>query len=209
MAWSSMKTRIGRARPWWRTSLRRSFVTPRYGVIYASSGKNLGPAGVTVVIVREDPLERATVHPIPSILDWKKAARSTPIGSLYNTPPVFAIYFMGLVLDGLVARGGLQAVRAHAKARADRLTRSSTRAPATTRMPSIHRPDLSGARGRPGVGATLHGRGGDPRPPPALRTPPLRRTADHPLQRDSRRIRRCARRVPRRLRAHLIAILAD
>lgn len=103
------------------TLLSRPVDVARYGVIYASSGKNLGPAGVTVVIVRDELLARP-VHPrTPSILDWSKAVASTPIGSLHNTPPVFAIYFLGLVLDDLVVRGGLPAMAKRNTERAARI----------------------------------------------------------------------------------------
>jgi phosphoserine aminotransferase len=103
------------------TLLSRPVDIARYGVIHASSGKNLGPAGVTVVIVRDDLLARRAHERTPAILDWSKAAGSTPIGSLHSTPPVFAIYFLGLVLDDLVARGGLSAMATRAKARAEHI----------------------------------------------------------------------------------------
>lgn len=60
----------------------------------ASAGKNLGPAGVTVVIVRDDLLGKASPH-TPSVLDWTKMAHSRPIPNIYNTPPTFLIYMMG------------------------------------------------------------------------------------------------------------------
>lgn len=104
------------------TLLSRPVDVSRYGVIYASSGKNLGPAGVTVVIVREDLLGRARPE-TPSVLDWTKSASSQPIASLYSTPPVFAIYVMGLVLDDLVARGGVAAMERRAIERAGRIYR--------------------------------------------------------------------------------------
>jgi phosphoserine aminotransferase len=103
------------------TLLSRPVDVSPYGVIYASSGKNLGPAGVTVVIVRQDLLERGARPETPSILDWGKAASSRPIASLYNTPPVFALYLMGLVLDDVVARGGLRAMERRAIERATRI----------------------------------------------------------------------------------------
>jgi phosphoserine aminotransferase len=65
----------------------------RYGVIYAGAQKNVGPAGVTVVIVRDDVLARIP-DGLPSLLDYRTYVRS---GSLYNTPPVFAIYVLLLV----------------------------------------------------------------------------------------------------------------
>jgi len=103
------------------TLLCRPIDVTRYGVIYASSGKNLGPAGVTVVIVDDALLTRGARSDTPSILDWREAARTTPISSLVHTPPVFAIYLLGLVLDELVERGGLEAVEASARRRSARI----------------------------------------------------------------------------------------
>ena len=78
----------------------------RYALIYAGAQKNLGPAGVTLVILREDLLERIPKN-LPTMLDYKIHAENK---SLYNTPPVFAIYIMGLVAKWLVKEGGLEAI---------------------------------------------------------------------------------------------------
>ena len=78
----------------------------KYGLIYAGAQKNLGPSGVTVVIVREDLLPRSA-DSLPSMLNYKVKAEN---GSLYNTPPVFGIYILGLVLKWLKANGGLAAM---------------------------------------------------------------------------------------------------
>jgi phosphoserine aminotransferase len=78
----------------------------RYGVIYSGAQKNLGPSGVTVVIVREDLLARSS-DALPSMLNYRVMAEN---GSLYNTPPVFGIYILRLVLKWLVANGGLAAI---------------------------------------------------------------------------------------------------
>jgi len=67
----------------------------KYGVIYASGGKNLGPAGTTVVIARKDLVNIGARPETPSVLDWKKFATTAPIPSLYNTPPTFLIYMAG------------------------------------------------------------------------------------------------------------------
>ncbi|HSD66909.1 MAG TPA: 3-phosphoserine/phosphohydroxythreonine transaminase [Vicinamibacteria bacterium] len=75
----------------------------RYGLLYAGAQKNLGPAGVTVVIVRRDLLER-TPGGLPAMLDYRLMAESR---SLYNTPPTFSIYVVGLVLEWLKDLGGL------------------------------------------------------------------------------------------------------
>src|SRR5258706_15037720 len=78
----------------------------KYGLIYAGAQKNLGPAGVTLVIMRRDLLARVPAG-LPLMLDYKVQIENT---SLYNTPPCFTIYICGLVLSRLRALGGLQAV---------------------------------------------------------------------------------------------------
>jgi phosphoserine aminotransferase len=103
------------------TLLSRPVDISRYGVIFASGGKNVGTAGVTVVIVRDDLLQREPHPALPSVFNYKIAANTEPIPSLYNTPPVCAIYLCGLVADDLVARGGLDAMAARAKRHADAL----------------------------------------------------------------------------------------
>ncbi|MCI0489562.1 MAG: 3-phosphoserine/phosphohydroxythreonine transaminase [Blastocatellia bacterium] len=84
---------------------RRTDVS-RYGLIYAGAQKNLAPAGVTLVILRDDLLARSP-EGLPTMLDYNTHAKAK---SLYNTPPVFAIYVMGLVLKWLIAEGGLEAI---------------------------------------------------------------------------------------------------
>ena len=80
----------------------------RFGVIYAGAQKNMAPAGVTVVIVREDLLEYAKAD-MPTMLEWKIMAEN---GSMYNTPPCYSIYVAGLVYDWLRSIGGLDAMKA-------------------------------------------------------------------------------------------------
>jgi len=80
----------------------------QYGLIYAGAQKNLGPAGVTLVIIREDLLERSSPS-LHTMLNYKVHADN---GSLYNTPPVFAIYAVGLVMRWLRDQGGLEAIAA-------------------------------------------------------------------------------------------------
>jgi phosphoserine aminotransferase len=75
----------------------------RYGLIYAGAQKNLGPSGVTLVILRRDLLERR-VRELPSMLDYAIHAEG---GSLYNTPPVFCVYVLGRVVRWLREQGGL------------------------------------------------------------------------------------------------------
>jgi phosphoserine aminotransferase len=78
----------------------------RHALIYAGAQKNMGPAGVTVVIVRDDLLTRSSKS-LPSMLSYAVHAKN---GSLYNTPPAFAVYTMGLVMKWLLAQGGLAAI---------------------------------------------------------------------------------------------------
>ncbi|PHM40184.1 phosphoserine aminotransferase [Xenorhabdus mauleonii] len=86
----------------------------RYDVIYAGAQKNIGPAGITIVIIREDLLGKAHKH-TPSILDYTVQAQ---YDSMYNTPPTFAWYLSGMVFKWLKEQGGLHEIskRNHAKA---------------------------------------------------------------------------------------------
>ena len=78
----------------------------KYGLIYAGAQKNLAPAGVTLVIIRDDLLSRSP-ESLPTMLNYNTHAAER---SLYNTPPVFAIYVMRLVLKWLLDQGGLEAM---------------------------------------------------------------------------------------------------
>jgi phosphoserine aminotransferase len=80
----------------------------KYGLIYAGAQKNLGPSGVTVVIIRDDLVKRSPAG-LATMLSYAVQAENK---SLYNTPPVFGIYILRLVLKWLVAHGGLQAMAA-------------------------------------------------------------------------------------------------
>jgi phosphoserine aminotransferase len=80
----------------------------RYGLIYAGAQKNLGPSGVTLVIVRDDLLARSQPS-LPTMLNYKVLAENN---SLYNTPPTFGIYIFGLTMKWLKSLGGLQAIAA-------------------------------------------------------------------------------------------------
>jgi phosphoserine aminotransferase len=87
----------------------------KYGLIYAGAQKNAGPAGVTIVIIRGDLLEK-TPQGLPAMLDYKNLAKS---GSLYNTPPCFAIYICGLVFKWILNDiGGLANISANNRAKA-------------------------------------------------------------------------------------------
>ena len=87
----------------------------KYGLIYAGAQKNAGPSGVTMVIVREDLLER-TPENLPVMLDYKALAES---GSLHNTPPSFSIYIVGLVFKWAKKVGGLAAIEKTNRTKAD------------------------------------------------------------------------------------------
>ena len=78
-----------------------------YGLIYAGAQKNLGPSGVTVVIIREDLLARSA-DTLPTMLNYKTQAEN---GSMYNTPPAFGVYILRLVMKWLIGQGGLQAIQ--------------------------------------------------------------------------------------------------
>jgi len=79
----------------------------RFGLIYSGAQKNLGPSGVTVVIVREDLLTRSA-DTLPIFLNYKVHADNN---SLYNTPPTFGIYILGLTMKWLKSQGGLQGIK--------------------------------------------------------------------------------------------------
>jgi phosphoserine aminotransferase len=81
----------------------RPFDVTRYGVLYAGAQKNIGPAGVTLVIARRDLVERS-VRELPTMLRYATHAKEH---SLYNTPPSFGIYLMGRVFQWILAEGGL------------------------------------------------------------------------------------------------------
>jgi phosphoserine aminotransferase len=86
--------------------LSRVIDVSKYGVIYGGAQKNIGPAGLTLVIVREDLLDRAL--PItPSVFHWKEQAEAD---SMLNTPPTYAVYVAGLVFEWLLAKGGVAAI---------------------------------------------------------------------------------------------------
>jgi phosphoserine aminotransferase len=90
----------------------------RYGLIYAGAQKNAGPAGVTIVILREDLLDR-TPEGLPSMLDYRVMAKN---GSMYNTPPCFSIYLCGLVFKWLRHEvGGLAQIHAQNQEKANLL----------------------------------------------------------------------------------------
>lgn len=84
------------------TILSRPLDVSRYGLIYAGAQKNIGPAGLTIVIVREDLIGGAAPG-TPSMMDYRIHAEN---GSMYNTPPTYAWYIAGLVFEWLKRQGG-------------------------------------------------------------------------------------------------------
>ena len=99
------------------TILSRPINVSDFGVIYAGAQKNIGPAGLTLVIVRRDLMGGASAA-CPTMLDWKVAADND---SMYNTPPTFALYLAGLVFDWLTALGGLEAMGRINRRKAEKL----------------------------------------------------------------------------------------
>lgn len=94
--------------------LSRPLEVAKYGLLYGGAQKNIGPAGLTIVIVREDLLGHA-LPCTPSAFDYRTVAEA---GSMYNTPPTWAIYIAGLVFRWIRERGGLPAMEAHNRAKA-------------------------------------------------------------------------------------------
>ncbi|MFT5894796.1 MAG: phosphoserine aminotransferase [bacterium] len=81
----------------------------RYGMIYAGAQKNIGPAGITVLIVRDDLLERSAKSTLPPVFNYAAMAKAA---SMLNTPPTFAWYAAGLVFEWLLEQGGLDVMAA-------------------------------------------------------------------------------------------------
>lgn len=99
------------------TILSRPIDVSRFGLIYAGAQKNIGPAGLTIVIVREDLIGHA-LPGTPTMLDYKTHADNE---SMYNTPPTYAWYIAGLVFEWLKRQGGLAGMAAINKRKADKL----------------------------------------------------------------------------------------
>ena len=94
--------------------LSRPIDVRKYGLIYAGAQKNMGPSGLTIVIVREDLLGHA-LPACPSAFNYKTQADAD---SMYNTPPTYAIYIAGLVFQHVKALGGMKAIEEHNRAKA-------------------------------------------------------------------------------------------
>lgn len=97
--------------------LSRPLDVSKFGLIYAGAQKNIGPAGVTLVIVRKDLVEKGRTD-IPAIFQYRTHLENN---SLYNTPPCFPIYMVMLVTRWLLAKGGLEAMQAQNDEKAARL----------------------------------------------------------------------------------------
>ena len=141
--------------------LSRPIDVTQFGLIYAGAQKNIGPAGLTLVIVREDLLGRAAAQ-TPAMLDYAVQAKA---GSMSNTPPTFAWYVAGLVFKWLRREGGLVGMAARNAAKAGRLydvlnqsnfyhspvveaNRSLMNVPFTLSDPNLDAAFLSGAKAR-------------------------------------------------------------
>ena len=99
------------------TILSRTIDVSKFGVIYASAQKNIGPSGLAIVIVRDDLIGQAR-QAIPSIFDYQIQA---DFDSMYNTPPTYSWYLAGLVFKWLLAEGGIAAVEQKNIAKAELL----------------------------------------------------------------------------------------
>lgn len=138
--------------------LSREIDVTSYGLIYAGAQKNIGPSGLTLVIVREDLLGRAQPE-TPAMLNYAVHAKA---GSMSNTPATFAWYMAGLVFEWLLAQGGLAAVEAANQRKSDLLyaaidasefysnpvregARSRMNVPFTLATPTLDRAFLVGA----------------------------------------------------------------
>ncbi len=86
--------------------LSRPIDVSKFGVIYGGAQKNIGPAGLCIVVVREDLLELASTL-TPAVFHWKTQAANH---SMINTPPTYSIYIAGLVFEWLLAQGGVAAI---------------------------------------------------------------------------------------------------
>ena len=92
----------------------RAIDVNKYGVVFAGAQKNLGPSGVTIVIIRKDLAERADKN-LPTLLQYRTHIKEK---SLYHTPPTFAVYIVGLVLEWIESEGGVPAMEKRNNAKA-------------------------------------------------------------------------------------------
>jgi len=117
----------------------------RFGLIYAGAQKNMGPSGLTLVVVRDDLLGQARTE-TPDVFNYAKMAKSD---SMLNTPPTFGIYLLGLTLEWIKSKGGLEAMGARNQAKASALYS------AIDASSLYHNPVALNARSRMNVDFTL------------------------------------------------------
>ena len=125
----------------------RAIDVQKFGLIFACAQKNLGPAGVTVVIIRKDLAERADKD-LPTMLQYRTHIKEK---SLYHTPPTFAIYVVGLMMEWIGSEGGAAGIEKAQRAKAELLydTIDSER---LLHMPGREKFTLENERGLPGGG---------------------------------------------------------
>jgi len=111
--------------------LSHRFDPSPFGLIYAGAQKNLGPSGITVVVIRQDLLDRCR-DDLPVILRYATHAGKA---SLYNTPPTFSVYLMKLVLEWIKEQGGLDGIETKNREKADLLYRAMDENPDYFRCP--------------------------------------------------------------------------
>jgi len=99
------------------TILSRKIDVSKFGIIYAGAQKNIGPAGLTIVIVREDLIGNADAN-MPAMFDYKTFVDND---SMYNTPPTYSWYMAGLVFAWALKKGGMSAIEAINKRKAEKL----------------------------------------------------------------------------------------
>ena len=99
------------------TILSRPIDVSKFGMIYAGAQKNVGPAGLTLVIIRDDLIGKAS-EATPAMLNYKTHADND---SMYNTPPTYSWYLAGLVFEWVLEKGGLEAMGTINKAKSDKL----------------------------------------------------------------------------------------
>jgi len=87
----------------------------KFSIMYAGAQKNAGPAGVTVIIIKKSMLDRVVDRPIPTMLKYSTHVSKN---SLYNTPPVYPIYMVGLVAEWILEQGGIEKIQAMNEAKA-------------------------------------------------------------------------------------------
>ena len=98
--------------------MSRMFDINNFGMVYAGAQKNIGPAGVALVIIRKDLAERTDDSKVPTMLRYSTYINE---GSMFNTPPTFAIYILALITDWLKENGGIAAMEKHNDAKAKML----------------------------------------------------------------------------------------